>query len=96
MNSPAAGRIDLGNDHWMRWTTHALAPKVGIIVGHHRPDGEECEGAILFDLPGVQAAFPGRHVWRVDSWEPLTLSPSIQDKGCGDHGYIREGLWVPA
>jgi Family of unknown function (DUF6527) len=38
--------------------------------------------------------------WQVESWEPLTISPSVLcslDKGgCGAHGFIREGKWVPA
>lgn len=49
----------------------------------------------------VQAALqPDLPVWTVHSWDPLTLTPSILctlgKGGCGVHGYITEGRWVPA
>ncbi|MCW2632077.1 MAG: hypothetical protein JWR88_1039 [Pseudonocardia sp.] len=34
--------------------------------------------------------------WRVVQAEPLTVSPSIHCLGCGTHGFIRDGQWVPA
>lgn len=53
-----------------------------------------CEGAVTFDCP---AARTGGHraTWTVESWEPLTISPSVLCS-CGDHGFIRQGQWVPA
>lgn len=41
---------------------------------------------------------PHKHwpVWQVESWDPLTLSPSVLCNTCGLHGFIREGRWVPA
>jgi len=35
------------------------------------------------------------NVWDVQSWDPLTISPSVLCS-CGDHGFIREGRWVRA
>ncbi len=50
------------------------------------------EGSILFDHgPKYSLLFPHSPKWTVESWEPLTLSPSI-DAGCC-HGYIRKGKW---
>ncbi len=44
--------------------------------------------------------FPDNQYWAVESWEPLTVSPSLlctPDKGgCGDHGFIKQGRWVLA
>lgn len=32
--------------------------------------------------------------WRVESLEPLTLSPSLLCTSCGLHGFVRNGAWV--
>lgn len=55
------------------------------------------EGAIHFDVPGARDAFPSSIFWTVESWDPLTISPSVQchcPAMC--HGYIRDGKWVGA
>ena len=59
-----------------------------------------CEGGVVFDTPTTQAVDAishagGRARWQVQSWDPLTISPSVLCD-CGDHGFIREGRWVPA
>jgi len=69
------------------------APVTGIVT-HRLPDGGTCSGAVTFDSPLARGFFPGPF-WTVESWEPLTLSPSLLCH-CGDHGHIREGKWVPA
>lgn len=51
------------------------------------------EGGIHFKIEGHRLFQEG---WTVESWEPLTLSPSILRRECGCHGYIREGKWVTA
>lgn len=71
----------------------------GAIVEHDMPVSDRfpeghCEGYINFDLPLVREHFSGPY-WQVVTWEPLTLSPSLQCH-CGDHGYIRDSVWVPA
>lgn len=102
-------RIDLGHDHVIRlavWNPDlGLNPQFAHLAGqlpvttsgivtHKLPDGGECEGAITFDSPIARDNFSGPF-WTVESWEPLTLSPSLLCS-CGDHGFIREGRWVPA
>jgi len=46
--------------------------------------------------PKYNEIFGRKNTWTVESWEPLTISPSILRKACGCHGFIREGKWVPA
>jgi hypothetical protein len=54
-----------------------------------------CEAAASMDGPVTRELFSEHALWQVESWEPLTLSPSILCH-CGDHGFIRDGRWVPA
>lgn len=79
----------------------------GAMIWHRRQDGTLCHGAITFDTPEVRAVMAvrgeERNVWQVESWDPLTISPSVLccfplDGGgtCGDHGFIRAGRWVRA
>lgn len=75
--------------------------RYALIWQHPRPDGDgTCHSALTFDSPTARELEPGKPLWVVESWDPLTLSPSIlcsPDKGgCGLHGYIRDGQWVPA
>lgn len=67
------------------------------------------DGSMLWEhqtLPGYEPA--ARHmvsskkgaVWKVVQAEPLTLTPSLHcDKGlggCGVHGFVMDGKWMPA
>lgn len=81
--------------------------KFGATVHHVRADGTKCSGGITFDGEWARRYWPQGHLWTVESWEPLTLSPSLLCKApldgvtlngptCDDHGFIREGKWVPA
>lgn len=102
--------IDLGDNHYLRWTTWApedlpqnrarygtplpVVEHWGAIVRHFRPDGGLCEGCITFDGEW-QRKYCTSPLWSVESWAPLTVSPSLLC-ACGDHGFIREGKWVRA
>ncbi len=101
MSGPA---IDLGSGHTMQWfVPYSGEPeRIGIIVWHlARPDDAECiemhggwcGGAVFFDVPANADA--NREKWQVQSLDPLTISPSLACH-CGDHGFIRDGRWVPA
>lgn len=70
--------------------------RAGLFVAHPDPAGGECKSAIHFDLPGAEHLADGGHRWTVESWEPLTVAPSLLCRRCGDHGFIRDGRWVPA
>jgi hypothetical protein len=76
------------------WGDH---DKGGLVDEHDRPDGKgRCYGGVQFDLPGMRDDFSEDQIWQVESWEPLTISPSLLCRICGHHGWIREGRWVPA
>ena len=101
--------LDLDHGHKMRWISWSpdreLNPqydgipdveKFGAIIDHLKPDGSACSGAITFDGEVQRQLDPDRPRWTVDSWDPPTFSPSVLCRLCGDHGFVREGKWVPA
>ncbi len=101
--------VDLGSDHKLAFTSwhpnrelnpqYADYPDVercGALVYHLTPSGEECCSGIMFDGDLARKVFSEKSAWRVESMEPLTLSPSLLCGRCGDHGWIREGKWVKA
>jgi hypothetical protein len=54
--------------------------------------GATCMGIIQTEhAPGYGAP---RH--RVVKTHPLTIEPSVLCRTCGNHGFIRDGKWVPA
>ena len=96
-------KVDLGSDHsysWVRWAPDRDLnpqyadmpddPHYGIQVFHKNKAGEECPGFVTFS----KLAPPP--VWELISVEPLTMSPSLLCRTCGDHGFIRDGKWVAA
>lgn len=108
---PDERNIDLGEGHsyrFFRWSPERdINPqydgipdieRAGALVTHiNKKDGTECESGIFFDEPDVRKVFTNpRSWWQVQSYEPLTLSPSILCMRCGDHGFIRNGKWESA
>jgi hypothetical protein len=70
----------------------------GVIIDHPRLDnGEPCSGAVNFYSEAhKEISFGNKRItWTVESLDPLTISPSVLCRGCGDHGFIRDGRWVP-
>lgn len=102
--------LDLGDSHTLRYhgwypdrdlnPQHADMPdmeRIGATVAHKRADnGKDCLSAITFDSEVARRVFPANTIWQVQSWQPLTISPSLLCRLCGDHGFIREGKWVRA
>jgi len=102
--------LDLGDGHTLRFTCwkpdrelnpqYADIPdveRVGAIVSHiNQATGLRCWSGINFDGEVTRRIFPDGARWQVQSMEPLTLSPSLLCRVCGDHGFIREGKWVRA
>ena len=97
------GPVDLGHGHtleFVAWKPDAdpnprYTGRYGAHVHHRTPDGRNCVGFVAFAGLPEQIA-PGPPTWTVESWEPLTLSPSLLCRACGDHGFIRAGRWEPA
>lgn len=79
----------------------AFAEYEGKVVGFHerhpskKDPSQPCCGFVWFDVE-TEARCEGTPVWQVECMDPLTLSPSILCRGCGNHGFIRQGRWVPA
>lgn len=55
-----------------------------------------CSGYVSFDGETMRRISPNSQMWTVESFDPLTISPSVLCCACGHHGFIRQGLWVPA
>jgi hypothetical protein len=100
--------IDLGSGHtlrWLRWAPDDLpanrerygfplpvVERAGAVISHG-----SCEAAVHFEGTQLHEFYrDGKNFWTVVSWEPLTLSPSVLCRKCGDHGFIRDGRWVRA
>lgn len=93
MNKP----LDLGDDHALTFCNYEGEERVAANVWHKKPDGSECVGFIPFEGRAWANAFHGKiDTWRVEQDEPLTLSPSLLCRACGDHGFVRDGKWVRA
>lgn len=103
MHEAMNGATDIGHGVLIVFFAGRSYERVGLFYEHPTPDGGRHIGSIRFDLPGVAEEFPGRTLWQIHSWEPLTVTPSLlcersRPRGlgrCGHHGWIREGLWVP-
>lgn len=89
------GVRDLGHDvRILLQVRREGGPPIGLIESHPTADGRGCSGSVTFDVPEAEGLAGPR--WTVESWEPLTISPSVLCRGCGHHGFIRDGAWVPA
>lgn len=101
----------IGFDHFLSPTEHSASCATrgaggplnigGVLVMHFQDNGRECEGAIGI-CKNCDPENAQRPIWdaawlvdHVGDLAFLTLSPSLLC-GCGDHGFVREGKWVPA
>lgn len=94
----ARGWIDLGGGCFAEWHGGEPGNQERLLILHRTPAGEECWANIGVDSPAHHALPPERRsklLWKVESWDPVTLSPSIAC-GCGAHGWVRAGKWVSA
>lgn len=86
--------IDLGPGVRCVFVTWGPHERAGILEEHVDARGQQCGGVVMFDLPGVAEAFPNHELWMVASFEPLTITPSVECS-CGHHGWITDGKWIP-
>ncbi len=93
-----ATRIDIGGGHEIAFVSYQGDERAGIDDFHRKPDGTPCQGFVTIKGGAWDRSFT--HVpipsWELVSWDPLTLSPSLLCRSCGDHGFIRDGKWVKA
>lgn len=91
-----ADRLDLGHGVTLEFRSWGEIERAGYFQEHRTSGGEACFSGGMFDLPGVRENFPERELWQVESFDPLTLSPSMLCTICGNHGFVKNGRWVPA
>lgn len=85
------GWTDVGGDHLTRPTSTSTGDPHGFIEAHRDQAGQWCGGMLY-----RRGRNPNGPEWDVLSEDPLTLSPSVLCRTCGEHGFIRDGQWVPA
>jgi hypothetical protein len=67
---------------------------VGIHEYHVGVAGMLCYGFVAFDTPEARAVTTeAAPKWEVQSWDPLTLAPSLLCTHCRHHGFLRQGEW---
>jgi hypothetical protein len=99
MSGPHGERfdVDLGDGHWIEWTTYKDVRCGGIIT--HRSDKTEtgyCSGAFWIDSRYNEDCGTQHAIWQMTgTFECPTLSPSFLCH-CGDHGWVRDGKWIQA
>lgn len=88
--------LDLGDDHFVQFVDYE-GEIAGCRIEHKKKDGTPCDGFVPWKGRSWDRSFNGSiAAWDVVSEEPLTLSPSVLCRACGDHGFVRQGKWVRA
>lgn len=86
--------LDLGDDHWLDWTTYK-DQRCGGIITHKTQTNDTGLCSASFWI--IKIDFMQQNaIWSLsgDDQKP-TLSPSFLCH-CGDHGFIHKGKWVRA
>jgi Family of unknown function (DUF6527) len=89
--------LELGDGHWLAWSTYD-GERCGAIIYHLDPKSETGFCSAAFTIAGTKicAVMLDRPVWKFSgTWDIPTLAPSFVCH-CGDHGFVRNGLWVRA
>lgn len=97
VGAPPEGAICIGGDRYIAYAQYQDEP-AGINEYHRNPAGAWCAGWVPFRGSAWAKQFEhidGYQAWDVVSREPLTLSPSIKCRACGNHGHIKGGVWEP-
>ena len=90
--------LDIGDGRRLTFASYHGQARVGANISHKQPDGTECDGWVAFAGRAWANSFALGSIatWIVEQDEPLTLSPSVLCRSCGDHGFVRNGRWVRA
>lgn len=89
---PDEDATSLGEGHAYKFFQDASGQRIGLFEWHRTPEGTWCCGGVYFE--GADERHQSQ--WKVETWEPLTLSPSLLCGNCTSHGFIRDGKWVEA
>ena len=96
-NETGPHTIDLGDDHILTFVEYKGDTRTGANIEHKTALGEPCIGWISFEGSAWSLSFKEPiPKWKVIQPDPLTLSPSILCRVCGDHGFVQNGKWVRA
>lgn len=94
MKLPASA-VQIGPDQYIVFSDYE-GEVAGIGDWHKDKSGNWCVGWVSFNGSKWHASFNGKlDGWDVVKADPLTLSPSIKCRVCGNHGRIIEGQWRP-
>lgn len=90
--------VDLG-DGWKLEpvSQHGKPDTIGYMITG--PAAEACPlpgDGLCGGLVRIADTGDGKPVWKVEQDDPLTLSPSIVCSCKGQHGFVRDGKYVPA
>lgn len=87
--------LDLGDGHRLSPILGKQDELIGYMDEHpHATEpGRECWGSVALEGTEWGREHPR---WRVVQAQPLTLAPSLLCPTCGNHGFVRDGRWVPA
>lgn len=92
----AVESVDIGCGFTLTEFRHGDEPELAgyLIQG---PSTSGCDRSHLGRCGGLIPirAYGDRPVWTVVSEEPLTLTPSVRCACGGQHGYVRDGRYVP-
>ena len=91
---PPPHAIDIGCGHKIEFVDY-LGEVAGINDWHLTKCGAWCRGWVSFNGSAWRRGFRSGDGWNVVQRDPLTLSPSLLCRACGDHGHIVNGKWVP-
>lgn len=93
MGSLPEDAVRIGNQEHYEKVYDKNGKWVGIFEWHRNPalPKEWCVGFVGFR--GLYVANRKMDLWEVQSFSPLTLSPSILCRTCEHHGYVREDKW---
>lgn len=88
----ATPNVWLDDDHGLRWHTEqgAEGPTGALFVHRDKRDPQN------WCLGGVEWRSSTGPNWTLVSMQPFHIEPSVHCLACGDHGFIRDGKWVPA
>jgi len=89
-----AEHFDMGHNHYGYLIKQDGTP-IGVGVLHATPTGEFCGASALWDV-SMYAPEHRPPCWTLNSLEPVDVSPSLLCLRCGDHGFVKQGRWVPA